>query len=244
MGVSHSWMKWQQKDPWIDFPWSLSIVCLVRDAKQQLRLALHTESTSPLLRISLILAVLLLLSKQFSAHSDPSLPHCLPWFSECCDPATEAAHRGRRASFQQASSQDWGLPMSPTGGSNYLSEGTTNRIEWKTLKTLHRLKECIPILSQAKPWPKTPNWYKTENSIRKVRKVYIRIQGNFFFLKKTSGKRESSLKMVIIGAGPVAEWLSSPTLLQEAQCFVGLNPGRCHGTAHQTTLRQRPTCHN
>ena len=47
-----------------------------------------------------------------------------------------------------------------------------------------------------------------------------------------------------MGAGPVAEWLSSRAPLQAAQCFVGSNPGRGHGTAHQTTLRQRPTCHN
>ena len=46
------------------------------------------------------------------------------------------------------------------------------------------------------------------------------------------------------GAGPVAEWLSSCAPLQAAQCFVGSNPGCGHGTAHQTTLRQRPTCHN
>ena len=46
------------------------------------------------------------------------------------------------------------------------------------------------------------------------------------------------------GAGPVAEWLSSRAPLQAAQCFVGSNPGRGHGTAHQATLRQRPTCHN
>ena len=46
------------------------------------------------------------------------------------------------------------------------------------------------------------------------------------------------------GAGPVAEWLSSRTPLQAAQYFVGSIPGRGHGTAHQTTLRQRPTCHN
>ena len=45
-------------------------------------------------------------------------------------------------------------------------------------------------------------------------------------------------------AGPAAEWFSSRALLQAAQCFVGSNPGRGHGTAHQTTLRQRPTCHN
>ena len=47
-----------------------------------------------------------------------------------------------------------------------------------------------------------------------------------------------------MGAGPVAEWLSSRPPLQTAQCFVGSNPGRGHGTAHQTTLRQRPTCHD
>ena len=52
------------------------------------------------------------------------------------------------------------------------------------------------------------------------------------------------LKVQVRGAGPVAEWLSSRALLQGAQCFVGSNPGRRHGTAHQTTLRQRPTCHN
>ena len=46
------------------------------------------------------------------------------------------------------------------------------------------------------------------------------------------------------GAGPVAKGLSSCAPLQAAQCFVGLNPGRGHGTAHQTMLRQRLTCHN
>ena len=46
------------------------------------------------------------------------------------------------------------------------------------------------------------------------------------------------------GAGPVAKWLSSRALLQAAPRFVGSNPGRGHGTAHQATLRQRPTCHN
>ena len=48
----------------------------------------------------------------------------------------------------------------------------------------------------------------------------------------------------VLGAGPVAEWLSSRAPLQAAQCFVGSNPGRGHGTAHQTMLRQHPTCHN
>ena len=42
----------------------------------------------------------------------------------------------------------------------------------------------------------------------------------------------------------MAEWLSSRAPLQAAQCFVGSNPGRGHGTAHQTTLRPHPTCHN
>ena len=30
----------------------------------------------------------------------------------------------------------------------------------------------------------------------------------------------------------------------EAQGFTGSDPGRRHGTAHQATLRQHPTCHN
>ena len=53
-----------------------------------------------------------------------------------------------------------------------------------------------------------------------------------------------TLKLSQLGAGPVAEWLSLRAPLQAAQCFVSSNPGRRHGTAHQTTLRQRPTCHN
>ena len=47
-----------------------------------------------------------------------------------------------------------------------------------------------------------------------------------------------------IGAGPVAEWLSSRALLQAAQCFVGSDPGHGHGTAHRTALRRRPTRHS
>ena len=47
-----------------------------------------------------------------------------------------------------------------------------------------------------------------------------------------------------LGAGPVAKWLGSRTPLQAAQCFVGSNPGRGHGTAHQTTLRRHTICHN
>ena len=38
-------------------------------------------------------------------------------------------------------------------------------------------------------------------------------------------------KKIYEGAGPVAEWLSSRAPLQAAQCFVGSNPGRGHGTA-------------
>ena len=53
-----------------------------------------------------------------------------------------------------------------------------------------------------------------------------------------------SLKISPKGAGPVAEWLSSCAPLQVAHCFIGSNPGPGHGTAHQTTLRRRPTCHN
>ena len=56
--------------------------------------------------------------------------------------------------------------------------------------------------------------------------------------------RVVKLLRIFVGAGPVAEWLSSRAPLQAAQCFVGSNPGRGHSTARQTTLRQRPTCHN
>ena len=54
----------------------------------------------------------------------------------------------------------------------------------------------------------------------------------------------SRLKNSHWGAGPVAEPLSSHAPLQAAQCFIGSNPGRRHGTARQAMLRRRPTCHN
>ena len=60
--------------------------------------------------------------------------------------------------------------------------------------------------------------------------------------EEVSGQR--LVKYKTGGAGPVAKWLSLRAPLQVAQGFVGSNPGRGHGTAHQATLRQRPTCHN
>ena len=63
-------------------------------------------------------------------------------------------------------------------------------------------------------------------------------------LQEQTAPRFQWLKIERVGAGPVAEWLSSRAPLQAAQCFVSSNPGRGHGTAHQTTLRQRPTCRN
>ena len=64
----------------------------------------------------------------------------------------------------------------------------------------------------------------------------------FFWYQKVVS-HNTHIKVNIIGAGLVAEWLSLRTPLQAAQCFVGSNPGRGHGTAHQTMLRQCPTCH-
>ena len=50
--------------------------------------------------------------------------------------------------------------------------------------------------------------------------------------------------MPCVGAGPVAEWLSSRAPASVAQGFTGSDPGRGRGTAHQAMLRQHPTCHN
>ena len=65
---------------------------------------------------------------------------------------------------------------------------------------------------------------------------FLEIKMLFFTAQAKNGPSE--------GAGPMAEWLSSRAPLQVAQCFVGSNPGRGHGTAHQTMQRQRPTYHN
>ena len=46
------------------------------------------------------------------------------------------------------------------------------------------------------------------------------------------------------GASPMAEWLSSHTLIGRTRGFAVLDPGCGHGTAHQAMLRRRPTCHN
>ena len=67
---------------------------------------------------------------------------------------------------------------------------------------------------------------------------------NDYSLIKVTMLELIELRKNSLGAGPVAEWLSLHAPLQAAQCFIGSNPGRGHGTAHQTTLRQRPTCHN
>ena len=58
------------------------------------------------------------------------------------------------------------------------------------------------------------------------------------------GLNSNIKKNIYREAGPTAEWLSSRAPLQAAQCFIGSNPGCGHGTAHQATLGQRPTCHN
>ena len=42
----------------------------------------------------------------------------------------------------------------------------------------------------------------------------------------------------------MAEWLSLPAPPSAAQGFTSSDPGRGHGTAHQATLRQCPTCQN
>ena len=58
----------------------------------------------------------------------------------------------------------------------------------------------------------------------------------------TKGKIEKKiLKEGERGAGCVARWLSSPTLLCVAQGFTGSDPGCGHATAHQAMLKQRPT---
>ena len=73
--------------------------------------------------------------------------------------------------------------------------------------------------------------------------VQFSILDNYYYILNTFDIY-SSKSRCSRGAGPMAEWLSSRTPLQAAQCFVGSNPGRGHGTAHQSTLRQHPTCHN
>ena len=42
----------------------------------------------------------------------------------------------------------------------------------------------------------------------------------------------------------MAEWLISHAPIWRPKDFAGSDPGCGHGTAHQATLRWRPTCHN
>ena len=55
--------------------------------------------------------------------------------------------------------------------------------------------------------------------------------------------RHKKFKKQIVGAGPVAEWLSSCSTVA-AQGFAGLDAGCGHGTTREAMLRRRPTCHN
>ena len=59
-----------------------------------------------------------------------------------------------------------------------------------------------------------------------------------------NGQVVNDIGKIIMKMLGLAEWLGSCAPLQAAQCFVGSNPGCRHGTAHQTTLRGHPTCHN
>ena len=56
-------------------------------------------------------------------------------------------------------------------------------------------------------------------------------QSNLSCLPEISLTVSYKFKHAFTGAGPVAEWLSSGAPLQAAQCFLGSNPGRRHGTA-------------
>ena len=91
-----------------------------------------------------------------------------------------------------------------------------------------------------------PNLFSACDSFEVYDLYHYTILLSFYYNWETYllGKIEKKLKITIAGVGPVAEWLSSRAPLQAAQGFVGSNPGCGHGTAHQTTLRQRPTCHN
>uniref|UniRef100_A0A9L0T4K4 Translin associated factor X n=1 Tax=Equus caballus TaxID=9796 RepID=A0A9L0T4K4_HORSE len=77
---------------------------------------------------------------------------------------------------------------------------------------------------------------KYERLVKLSRDITVESKRTIFLLHRITS--------LVGGAGPMAEWLSLRTPLQAAQCFVGLNPGCGHGTAHQTTPRQHPTCHN
>ena len=57
-------------------------------------------------------------------------------------------------------------------------------------------------------------------------------------------EQESLTFKGIIGAGPVAKWLSSHALLRWPRIFTSSDPGRGHGATHQAMLRRFPTQHN
>src|SRR3712207_7858730 len=50
-----------------------------------------------------------------------------------------------------------------------------------------------------------------------------------------------ALRIYGVGAGPMAEWLSSCAPASEAQGFASSDPGHGHGTARRAMLRRHPT---
>ena len=117
-------------------------------------------------------------------------------------------------------------------------------------ETTERLNSMAPEVEERNRRKEDTANIEKKNVLYEVKKYMTdhRVKNQTFLIREKINTKTyfGELRIVLKsdGAGPMAEWLSSRAPLQAAQCFIGSNPGRGHGTAHQTTLRRHPTCHN
>ena len=99
-----------------------------------------------------------------------------------------------------------------------------NQIQWNTTQQVKKNK--LPIYTT---WMNLKRKFCSSKEEKKMHDIQ--------FIRKLQEQTK-------LGAGPVAEWLSSCAPLWRLGGFAGSDPGRGHGIAHQASLRRHPTCHN
>ena len=112
----------------------------------------------------------------------------------------------------------------------------------------HRLTSSLPpeqpILFLKERWPKHFNALFSHSSdwttVLQASCIFYNCLVLFFQLFRAKARTKKKM----LGGWPRGQVVKFAHSAEAAQCFDGSNPGRGHGTAHQTTLRQRPTCHN
>ena len=114
-----------------------------------------------------------------------------------------------------------------------LSPNVCGKVNRPITTKLLRKKKNIQLHSVSREAPKE-KLYRTFNIMR-LKKIYR---------ANNKEKMHKPFKAKSFRARPQGQVVKFVCSTAAAQGFTGSNPGRGHGTAHQATLRRRPTCHN